>query len=144
VKGEYRFNQFGGTIGGPVIRNKFFFFGDYQGTRRVQGTSADPSVPTQTERSSNFQNLQDILTQNAGTARNDILGRSIQRGVILDPGTTRFVANGAVDPVSGLTNKSGSDGYVRDPFSSVCGPGTTNITLASCSDLNILPAGRID
>ena len=30
-------NQFGGTIGGPILRDKVFFFGDYQGTRQVQG-----------------------------------------------------------------------------------------------------------
>ena len=144
VKGEYRFNQFGGTIGGPIIRNRLFFFGDYQGTRRVQGTSANPAVPTLNERNSNYQNLQDILIQQAGAARTDILNRSIQRGAILDPATTRFVAAGAIDPVSGLQNKSGKDGYVRDPFSSVCGAGTTSFTLAACPDLNVLPAGRID
>lgn len=144
IKGEYRLNQFGGTIGGPIIKNKIFFFGDYEGKRRVQGTSFTSSVPTMAERTSNFQNLQDILTQQAGAPRTDILGRSIQRGTILDPGTTRFVAAGAVDPVSGLTNNSGGDGYVRDPFSSVCGPGTKNVTLAACPDLNMLPPGRID
>lgn len=143
-KGELRLNQFGATAGGPIFRNKIFFFGDYQGTRRVQGTSVSPQVPTQNERSSNFQNLQDVLALNQGTARNDILGRSIQRATILDPGTTRFVANGAVDPVSGLTNNSGSDGYVRDPFSNVCGPGTKTFTLGACPDLNMLPASRID
>jgi len=143
-KGELRQNQFGAMIGGPVIKNKFFFFGDYEGKRRVQGTSFTSSVPTALERSSNYTNLTDILSQQSGAARTDILGRSIQRATLLDPGTTRFVAKGAVDPVSGLSNNSGADGYVRDPFSSKCGPGTLTFTSAACSDLNMLPAGRID
>jgi Carboxypeptidase regulatory-like domain/TonB dependent receptor len=144
VKGKLRLNQFGGTIGGPIIKNKFFFFGDYEGKRRVQGTSATSSVPTALERSSGYTNLSDILTQQAGTARTDLIGRSIQRGTILDPGTTRFVAAGATDPVTGLVNNSGADGYVRDPFSTVCAPTTMNFTQANCADLNQLPVSRID
>src|ERR1017187_6608521 len=104
VKGELRLNQFGAMIGGPILKNKLFYFGDYEGKRRVQGTSSTSSVPTALERSSGYTDLTDILTQQAGAARTDILGRSIQRGVILDPGTTRFVAAGAVDPVSGYVN----------------------------------------
>lgn len=142
-KGEYRFNQFGGTLGGPIIKNKLFFFGDYQGTRRVQGTAVNPPVPTNNERNSGFTNLQDVLAQNSGT-RTDILGRTVPTGTVLDPATTRFVAAGAVDPVSGLTNNTKSDGFVRDPFGSKCGPGTTTFTLAACSDLNMLPANRLD
>ncbi len=144
TKGKLRLNQFGAMVGGPIIKNKLFFFGDYEGKRRVQGTSSTSSVPTALERSSGYTNLTDILTQQAGAARTDILGRSIQRAVILDPGTTRFVAAGAVDPVSGLPNTSGADGYVREPFGSACGPGTKSFTISSCPDLNMLPANRID
>ena len=36
-RGFYRQNQFGGTVGGPIKKNKLFFFVDYQGTRNAQG-----------------------------------------------------------------------------------------------------------
>jgi hypothetical protein len=47
-------NQFGGSIGGPVIKNKIFFFGDYQGTRAKDGGSATSVVPTAAERTGDF------------------------------------------------------------------------------------------
>src|SRR5258708_7063572 len=40
-----KWNQFGGSIGGPVVKNKLFFFGDAQLTRRRTGSSVKTSVP---------------------------------------------------------------------------------------------------
>ena len=42
-----RWQQFGGTIGGPIIKNKLFFFGDYQGTRQSSGITNQLTIPTQ-------------------------------------------------------------------------------------------------
>jgi outer membrane receptor protein involved in Fe transport len=48
-KPKYRQNQFGGSIGGPIVRNKLFFFGDYEGLRIVQGQTGTATVPTPCE-----------------------------------------------------------------------------------------------
>ena len=39
-------NQFGGSLGGPIFKNKAFFFGDYQGVRQKVGVSNNQTVPT--------------------------------------------------------------------------------------------------
>ncbi|HVR26500.1 MAG TPA: TonB-dependent receptor [Candidatus Polarisedimenticolia bacterium] len=41
-----KWQQFGGTIGGPIIKNKLFFFGDYQATRESSGLTNLVTVPT--------------------------------------------------------------------------------------------------
>ena len=51
-------NQFGGTIGGPILKGKLFYFGSYQGTRQNTATNGLSSqVPTQAERNGDFSTL---------------------------------------------------------------------------------------
>jgi Carboxypeptidase regulatory-like domain/TonB dependent receptor/TonB-dependent Receptor Plug Domain len=122
-KGEYRQNQFGATFGGPIRRDKTFFFVDYEGTRIRQAIPYVSTVPTELERSSGYTNLSELLTQ--GGSLTDNLSRSFSLGQVFDPSTTRPVTAGTVDPVTGLT--AASTGFVREPFAN-----------------NALPANRLD
>jgi hypothetical protein len=97
-KGKYRQNQFGASLGGPLWRNKTFFFVDYEGTRIRQAIPYVSSVPTALERSSGYANLSELLSQ--GGTRTDVLGRTFPLGQVFDPSTTRAVGSG----------------FVRDPF----------------------------
>src|SRR5262249_48187309 len=61
----FRQNQFGGTVGGPIRKNKIFFFSDYQGTRETQGLSSGLiSVPSLADRAGNLSDLAGSLTGN--------------------------------------------------------------------------------
>jgi len=63
TRGVFDQNQFGGTFGGPIQRNKIFFFGDYQGTRSTQGLDTNKiPVPSLAERNGNFVNLSGIVS----------------------------------------------------------------------------------
>jgi hypothetical protein len=149
TKGEYQQNQFGFSAGGPIVRNKIFIFGDYEGLRRLQGSSTRGAVPSQMEINSGFTNMTDLITAQLPSTVcsptnpacvTDNLGRSFDPGTILDPATTRAVTVGVVDPVSGIA--ATSTGYVRDPFG--CAASQTAPTLSSCPNLNTLPAARLD
>jgi hypothetical protein len=53
----YTQNQFGGTVGGPIIKQKTFVFGSYEGYRQRAGTVFTTTVPTAQERTGNFGDL---------------------------------------------------------------------------------------
>ena len=125
-KGSFKQNQFGATAGGRIIRNKTFWFADYEGTRIRQGVpETGNTVPTAAEQASGYTNFSDLIALQSGS-KTDAMGRSYPLGTIFDPATTRSIGNGQ---------------YVRDPF-----PG--NIIPASRLDpnavklLNLFPAPR--
>jgi hypothetical protein len=55
----FKWNQFGGSLGGPIRKNKTFFFGDYQGQRQRLGNSVFATVPTLAMRRGDFSQLRD-------------------------------------------------------------------------------------
>jgi hypothetical protein len=65
---KYDQNQFGGTLGGPIKKNRSFFFVDYQGSRTTQGLETGlVSVPSVADRSGNLIELADSLTRSVSS-----------------------------------------------------------------------------
>lgn len=104
-------NQFGGNLGGPIWKNRAFFFADYEGTRIRQGQLRIATVPLDQFRNGNFSSLLganqfQIFAPNAGGVCQGT-GQFIRQGQIFNPATTR--ANPCFDANS-------NDAYRRLPF----------------------------
>lgn len=84
----FRRNQFGGALGGPVKKNKLFFFADYQGTRFSTSSPGFTTAPTAKMYNGDFSELYD-LTQPRDAAGNPY-------GQLYDPFSRVFDANGNV------------------------------------------------
>jgi len=61
TKPSYKQNQFGGSIGGPIKRNRTFFFGDYEVFRMRQGQTFVSTVPTVAMRRGSFAGINAIF-----------------------------------------------------------------------------------
>jgi hypothetical protein len=57
LKPELRYNQFGATFGGPIVKDKLFFFLDYQGIRQVTANSDGAQVLTTAMKSGDFSSF---------------------------------------------------------------------------------------
>ena len=102
TKPEYKRNQFGGTGGGPLMRNKFFVFGAYEGLRTIQGQPFLGSVPSQAFLSGNFSSL-------ATPIRDPLTGQPFPGNIIP---TNRF-SNFAriLTPTIPAPNSAGANNY---------------------------------
>jgi Carboxypeptidase regulatory-like domain/TonB dependent receptor len=102
TRGQLQRNQFGGTIGGAILKNKLFYFGDYQGTREVQGVSSGLiPVPSQLERGGDFS---DLATTGFGTFTDSNGNPTTVRG---GTGPTQFPA--VLSQRLGYTVKGGEE-----------------------------------
>ena len=87
-KGDFKRNQFGGNLGGPINRDRTFFFVNYEGLREESASVQTFTVPLAEWRTGDFSNLRNAA------------GQPI---IIYDPATTR------ADPAS-------PGQFIRDPF----------------------------
>ena len=61
AKPKFRRNQYGGTVGGPVVKHHLFFFGDFQGQRQDVGVVRTSTVPTLDERNGVFTGVAHVF-----------------------------------------------------------------------------------
>ncbi len=113
----YHQNQFGATLGGRIIRDKLFFFVDYEGLRISQATPSTSLVPTQAQRSGDFSSQLD-LTSPTGTP--DCNGVATYQGELFDTTLTQ-------------TSAANASGFCGVPFGYING-----------APSNVIPAGKID
>ncbi|MGB2679164.1 MAG: TonB-dependent receptor [Candidatus Acidiferrum sp.] len=134
VQPAFHRNQYGGTIGGPIIKNKLFFFAYYEGLRQATPDTTVDTLPTTAEKGGDFSAL---LGAQVGT---DYEGRSIYAGELYNPFSSRLVTCGTLDTVSNAMVSNCPAGatteYIRDPL-------TGNIT-TGLGVTNVIPAMYID
>ncbi len=122
VTGKYLpdalYNQFGGSIGGPVRKDKLFFFGDYQGTRQKIGTSLQQTVPTAAVRNTCLNAASatcDLSDYGGGVIANTLVtpqGRALLRALPApNAGSVTAVANNYQN--SGNGNDNGNQADIR-------------------------------
>lgn len=111
-----RWQQFGVTLGGPIIKNKLFIFGDFQATRQKNGISNQETIPTALLKSScatgpycDFSDYGNIVSNNkspflydATTGNPDGSGRSVFCGSL---GVVASGSCSGTDPVTGALNQ---------------------------------------
>jgi hypothetical protein len=91
-------NQYGGVLGGPIVKNRAFFFGDFEGFRQTREQFLPTTIPTMPERSGIFP----------------VVVRDPRTGIVYNPGTPIPLTSFAQKVMAGLpepTNASASSNY---------------------------------
>jgi Carboxypeptidase regulatory-like domain len=104
---EYRRNQFGATLGGPIRKNKIFLFGYYDGLREIKGLSLTNLVPTDTQKTGDFSSVLTGQTMNlcgAGGPAN----LNFDTGQLFNPATEKLFTCPAGSASAGSTILVGS------------------------------------
>jgi hypothetical protein len=96
-------NQFGGNLGGPIIKNNAFFFSDYEGTRITRGVTRLTKVPTADERAGIF----------TSAVKDPVTGLNFENNRIPSDRIDPYAA--AIIALVPLPNQPGANNFFRAP-----------------------------
>jgi len=127
-KPAYSFNQYGGTLGGPIKKNKIFFFGSFEGIRWRQVYTGFGTVPTDAAKAGNLSEspypIYDPATGAAsGTGRTAFPGNKIP-AMRFSPITQKLLSLWPEPNVAGLANNY--FGSAQSPYDRYTGDGKIN------------------
>jgi Carboxypeptidase regulatory-like domain len=140
-KAALHFNQFGATFGGPIIRNRLFFFVDYQGLRNPNGSTQTVQVMDAAERGGDFGELCTAGFDGAGVCANPAQ-QLYAPGAGIAPGGRAIIPNNNLT-AAGLTLSPAATNIVNSslyPLPNVAG---TNLLNYSQTILNSADQGDV-
>jgi len=91
-RGRFSQNQYGGTFGGPVIKNRTFFFADYQKFTSRKATSSTSTVPTPLMKAGNFTELKQTLSNPGVAGQSGCISNNIIAASCIDPVGAKLLA----------------------------------------------------
>ncbi|MBZ5619078.1 MAG: TonB-dependent receptor [Acidobacteriia bacterium] len=91
-RGHFSQNQFGGTIGGPIIKNRTFFFFDAQDFTSRKATTVNSTVPTPLMKQGNFTELKTPVANPTVPSQNGCIAGNIIAASCIDPVGSRLLA----------------------------------------------------
>lgn len=120
-KAKLEQNQFGATLGGPIKRNKTFFFLNYEGTRTSRGNSSNTVVPTAAQRTGDFSELL-------------VSGEQLNNPTTGQPLPNNRIATSLIDPATAFflkfipdANTAQGTFYYNAPFTSNADQGNVRV-----------------
>jgi hypothetical protein len=142
ARGTFDQNQFGGTFGGPIQKNKTFFFADYQGTRLTQGVDTGQiPIPSSQDRTGNLSDLASSFTSGVdanGTPIASVVNGTYLAGVVLGPQlgylvdsaepyyfTASMINPATINPTTGVGTPFGYNCTTPDPATGCVFPNAT-------------------
>jgi hypothetical protein len=125
-KAALRYNRFGGTFGGPIIKNRLFFFVDYEGQRMDSPSTQSVIVLSQAERAGNFGELCPAGFNGAGVCTSLAAGNTqlYAPGASISP-TARVPIPFNNLTAAGLTLSNAATNIVNSPFYPAATSGNT-------------------